>query len=500
MKQSQEDTVFVGAGIVSLVSVQALTEACERAGEPIPRILVVDKNPEVAAETSFANGGHVTLGEGLCVARSDTRHYMTHDYHNPDQPGWLEPGRELSAYEKEWQAQYLENCARGEGKQKLETLAKLGARSMQLWQDLADRYPALKGSSAFQYRTNADGDGLLRIYDESKTPSDMNWDADLFARAGSPCTAPGGQALPSDSALALIRDDPNLQFLMQQGGCIDARAFCGELKTLLQEKGVQFLSGEEVEAIHIGDDSGRIAGITTRKNGVTTAESRLVRADDFVFSPGASPDFRKKLGFDVPVAGLAGVTLTLPVPENTDAAFPTRPIKLVTHDGTIVISPLLGAHGERSIRVGGTFGFAGEQPKSYFSFEKGFGKHALETLVHHLKQDKSPVKALMESIDREQPDAPDEARYDAWLGLRPVAPDLMPVIGRLSKNGREIPNAYFNGLQAFAGTSYAPVSAELTIQLMREGKMQVEGIEEKALSAAVGIERFASGKHQGPKR
>jgi glycine/D-amino acid oxidase-like deaminating enzyme len=226
--------------------------------------------------------------------------------------------------------------------------------------------------------------------------------------------------------------------------------------------------------------------------------------DRYVFAAGPANQLWGELGFSSPpIMGVAGTSLTVPIPDNFTGPRPTRPLKLVDEHGGPVIIPLVDSAGHRFVRVGGYTAFAGEQPpqkdapyaydflnRQYAWLERMYPELAAHFVAHELGGDLQNL-----------------ATYNgSWVGSRPVTYDNHALVGPVVRSFRptEAPSNVENGWLAtglgaagFLGIGVADILAQQVAN--PEALVQVPGIvdpsESKRFMAMVDparLERFRS--------
>jgi D-amino-acid dehydrogenase len=189
------------------------------------------------------------------------------------------------------------------------------------------------------------------------------------------------------------------------------------------------------------------AGVEYRWNtpvtGWTTSGGRIVSVrtpagevagDEFVIAGGSwSPQISRDLGLRLPIQAGRGYTLTLQQPRQH------LEICSICVEARIAITPMGG-----TLRVGGTMEVAGCEEKV------------------------NPLR--IEGITRSFPTyytgfrTEDFNGVEPWVGLRPVAPDGLPYLGR----SRKWNNLVLSTGHAMMGMSLAPVTGRLTADLLTD--------------------------------
>ena len=390
--------IVLGAGLLGVTSAHFL----RRHGHDVT---VVDRQPTPAAETSFANGGQISVSHAEPWA-------------NPGAPlkvlKWL--GKEdapllfrLRADPRQWLwgLQFLRECTPARTRRNIEQIVRLGTYSRDTLQQLRAEL-----SIAYDARTQ----GILHFYTNEAE----------FAAAEAP--AAQMRTLGCDrrviSADEAVRIEPALRHIRPQlAGATytsedesgDANRFTRELGAHCQRSGVEFLLGHAITALR--EVAGRIDHVE-----VTDAEGRFqrLRADAYVVALGSfSPLLLKPLRIALPIYPAKGYSVTLPV-RDAQAAYE---VSLTDDEYKLVFSRL----GDR-LRIAGTAELNG--------YDRDLNAVRCE--------------AILRRVEELFPGAGDTSRAEFWTGLRPATPSNLPVIGRA-----RIPNLYLNTGHGTLGWTHA---------------------------------------------
>lgn len=205
---------------------------------------------------------------------------------------------------------------------------------------------------------------------------------------------------------------------------LDSGAFVRWLHAQAAGAGAQVVEQTDVLRLYPGGPGGRPSALTSRGR---------IGAGQIVIAAGAwSPQVAAGLGLRLPVQAAKGYSITFGRPPWR----PSRPVNL--GEARAVVTPL--PHG---VRIGGTLELAG-----------------LDRSVALQR-----VQAILDGAGRVVPGA----RFDAgaanaevWHGLRPLAPDALPIIGR----PRAHPNVVLATAHGMLGVSLAPVTGEAVAALI----------------------------------
>jgi D-amino-acid dehydrogenase len=383
--------IVLGAGLLGVTSAYFLRQQGHE-------VTVVDRQASPAAETSFANGGQISVSHAEPWA-------------NPSAPlkvlKWL--GREdapllfrIRADMRQWLwgLQFLRECTPARTRHNIEQIVRLGTYSRDTLQQLRRDI-----GIAYDERTQ----GILHFYTSEKEFAGAEAPAAQMRDLG--CDR---RVISADEAVAL---EPALRHIRPQlAGATytaedesgDANRFARELVKRCEADGVQFLMSHTVTAL-------REAGGTIDHVEATDSEGRFqrLRADAYVLAMGSlSPLYAAPLGIRLPIYPAKGYSVTMPV---KDAAM-AHQVSLTDDEYKLVFSRLTGPGGDR-LRIAGTAELNG--------YDRDLNRVRCEAIVRR-------VEELF-------PGAGEASRAQFWTGLRPATPSNVPIIGR-----SRLPNLFLN--------------------------------------------------------
>lgn len=375
--------IVLGAGLLGVTSAYFLRQQGHD-------VTVVDRQAAAAAETSFANGGQISVSHAEPWA-------------NPSAPlkvlKWL--GQEdapllfrlrADARQWRWGLQFLRECTPARTRRNIEQIVRLGTYSRNTLQQLR-RDTGL----SYDQRTQ----GILHFYTSEKEFDAAEAPAAQMRELG--CdrrVISADEAVRIEPALAHIRSKLAGATYTSEDESGDANRFARELVKLCEAAGVHFLMSHTVTAI-------REAGGEVDHVEATDNEGRFqrLRADAYVLAMGSlSPLLAKPLGIELPIYPAKGYSVTMPVKNPAMA----HQVSLTDDEYKLVFSRL----GDR-LRIAGTAELNG--------YDRDLNRVRCEAIVRR-------VEELF-------PGAGDAERAQFWTGLRPATPSNVPIIGR-SKVGK----------------------------------------------------------------
>ena len=379
--------VILGAGVVGTASAWFLA----RAGH---EVTVLDRQAEAGLETSYANGGQISVSHAEPWANPTAPFRVLQWLGKEDAPLLFRPRADLDQWL--WGLRFLFECLPARTRRNTEAAFALAAYSREILR-------ALRSEIDLHYDELTRG--ILHLYTEAGLFEHARDEVALLrVRGFDIAIKTPDECVAIEPALAHARP---LLF----GGAYattdesgDAHLFTRRLAERAQRNGVRFRFNVGVDRIEV--EAGRVSRVVIEDE-VGIEES--VRADAFVVSLGSySRRVLDPIGIALPIYPVKGYSVTLPVgPE--DVA-PT--VSLTDHERKIVISRL----GDR-LRVAGTAELAG--------YDTAINEVRCEALVKRCFE-------LLPKAGRR-----DEAEY--WTGLRPATPSNLPCIGRT-----RYPNLYLN--------------------------------------------------------
>jgi D-amino-acid dehydrogenase len=370
--------IVLGAGLLGVTSAYFLRQQGHD-------VTVVDRQAAAAAETSFANGGQISVSHAEPWANPGAPLKLLKWLGKEDAPLLFRLRADLRQWL--WGLQFLRECTPARTRHNIEQIVRLGTYSRDTLQQLRrDR------AIAYDERTQ----GILHFYTSQKE----------FDGAEAP--AAQMRALGCDrrviSADEAVRLEPALRHIRPQlAGATytaedesgDANRFARELVARCEEDGVRFRMSHTVTAL-------REAGGAIDHVEATDGDGRFqqLRADAYVLALGSlSPQYAKTLGLSLPIYPAKGYSVTMPVKDASIA----HQVSLTDDEYKLVFSRL----GDR-LRIAGTAELNG--------YDRDLNRVRCEAIVKRVEQ-------LF-------PGAGDASQAQFWTGLRPATPSNVPIVGR----------------------------------------------------------------------
>jgi D-amino-acid dehydrogenase len=400
--------LVLGAGVVGTTSAWYLAAAGHE-------VVVVDRQPVAGNETSFANGGQISVSHAEPWANPHVLPQVIRWLGQEDAPllwRWRADPAQLA-----WGLRFLNECRPARTRRNIAAIVALALYSRGCLQ-------ALRGELGLDYdhlergilHLYTDPQAFARGMDAARTMREFGLDREPVsaercieiepALAGARPRLAGGHYTPSD-----------------ESG--DAHRFTRALAERAAGLGVEFRFDSTVDRIFAS--GGDIAGVTVSG----PAGSQRLTADAYVAALGSyTPLLLRPLGVRLPVIPAKGYSATVPL--SAAAVAPT--VSLTDDEHRLVFSRL----GNR-LRIAGTAEFNG--------YNLDLNPVRCEALLRRARQ-------LFPALA-----AAGEAQF--WCGLRPSTPSNVPLIGRT-----RYPGLWLNTGHGTLGWTMACGSAAALADLM----------------------------------
>lgn len=403
----------LGAGVVGVTSAWYLSQAGHE-------VTVVDRQPEAALETSYANGSQISVCHAEPWAHPGVLSQVMRWLGREDAPLLWRLRADWDQWR--WGLQFLAQCGAARTRFNIESLVELGLHSRACLQSLRDTL----GLEYDQLQR-----GILHFYTDRSEFEHAIPQAELMTQLG--C-----ERIPV-SAAECLSIEPALRHSGSTivGGTYtpadesgDAHKFSQALARRCEASGVMFRYGTGIDAVH--HEGGRITG-------VRLAAGEVLVADAYVACLGSyTPVVLKPLGLNLPVYPAKGYSITIPLEEGSEA-----PVVSLTDDGYKLVYSRLG----QRLRVAGTAEFCG--------YDTSLNRKRLDALLIR-------AKTLFPHLQAAGP-------VEEWAGLRPATPGNVPLIGATRYS-----NLYLNTGHGTLGWTLSCGSGQLLADLMSSRQPRVD--------------------------
>lgn len=408
--------IVLGSGVIGITSAWYLTQAGHQ-------VTVVDRQPEAAMETSFANAGQISPGYSSPWAAPGVPLKAIKWLLQDLSPLRITP--QLSLHQWRWLWQMLLNCNQTSYQINKERMLRVAEYSR-------DTLKRLRAETGIHYDDR--GQGLIQLFRTDKQIVASAMDKAILDK----CQV-RYEALSVDECVSF---EPALKYVAHKlkGGLRlpedetgDCFLFTQLLAQLCRDRGVEFQFNTQIETLEFA---------AKEIQGVRTSDG-LIKGDAYLVATGSySQQLIKPLGINLPIYPVKGYSLTLPIEDASRA--PESTVMDETHK--VAISRL----GNR-IRVGGTAELSG----------------------YNLKLTPKCRKNLEHVVTDLFGGAADCNKADFWTGLRPMTPDGTPVLGKTSYD-----NLYLNTGHGTLGWTMSVGSARFMTDIIsgKQPEIDSEGL------------------------
>jgi D-amino-acid dehydrogenase len=409
--------IVLGAGLLGVTSAYFLRQQGHD-------VTVVDRQASPAAETSFANGGQISVSHAEPWANPSAPLKVLKWLGKEDAPLLFRIRADMRQWL--WGLQFLRECTPSRTRHNIEQIVRLGSYSRDMLQQLRRDI-----GIAYDERTQ----GILHFYTSQKEFDGAEGPAAQMRALG--CdrrVISADEAVKLEPALRHIRPQLAGATYTAEDESGDANRFARELVRCCEADGVEFLLSHTVTALR--EAAGRIDHVEA-----TDSEGRFqrLRADAYVLAMGSlSPLYAQPLGIALPIYPAKGYSVTMPVKDASMA----HQVSLTDDEYKLVFSRL----GDR-LRIAGTAELNG--------YDRDLNRVRCEAIVKRVEQ-------LF-------PGAGDSEQAQFWTGLRPATPSNVPIIGR-----SKLPNLYLNTGHGTLGWTHSCGSGKSIARIVSGLKPEVD--------------------------
>ena len=427
--------VVLGGGVIGVSTAWALL----RQGADVT---LVDRQPDVALETSFANAGQVSPGYSTPWAAPGIPLKALKWAFQAHAPLAIRPDGSL--FQWRWMAAMLANCSADRyavNKERMMRLSEYSRDCLRVWRaETGVAYDARSQGTLQLFRSQAQLDAAAR---DVAVLQDCGVPFELLDAAGVSRAEPalGMVRVPISGGLRLPNDETG-----------DCHLFTRQLAERACALGMKLRLSCTVQSLML--DGHRVTGLQLRD--VAGLAGERLQADVVVLAAGSySRDLLLPLGLDIPVYPVKGYSLTMPL---SDASLAPQSTVL---DETYKVA--LTRLGDR-LRVGGMAELAG--------FDLRLNPRR---------------RATLEKVTCELFPGGDLSKAQFWTGLRPMTPDGTPLVGATPLTG-----LYLNTGHGTLGWTMACGSAQLLADVIsgRPPAIRAEGFDMGRYGARVTTSRL----------
>lgn len=405
--------IVLGAGVIGVTAAYYLAKAGAE-------VTVIERQLDVARETSFANGGQLSVRSVGPWANPHAPGVALRSLGRADAPLIMRLRADPAMWS--WVVKFLRNCTARRARHNLTLLRRIATYS-------GDSLAALCEDTAIAFDRRRQG--ILCLYRDrrsfDKAARELDGAAEM-ERAVTPA-----ECTRIEPALAEVEAKLSGGIYYPKDESGDARRFTEELAAICREQGVTFAFG--TNAVRFRATGDRVTGIET--------DDGLERADAYLLCLGSfSSRLARGLGIRLPIYPVKGYSVTIPVASQNIAP----EVSIHDEELKIVISRL----GDR-LRAAGTAELTG----------------------YDARIDPVRSEAVLKGLFSLFPNSGDPKKATFWAGLRPMTPDGLPILG-----AARYPNLFLNtghGTLGFTlGCGSGRVAADLVMG--REPAIDLTGL------------------------
>lgn len=365
--------LVMGAGVVGVTSAWYLAKAGHQ-------VTVIDRQVDVALETSYANAGQISPGYSSPWAAPGIP-VKAIKWLMQDLAPLAINGREMDASTVRWMTKMLANCNQGAYQVNKARMVRLAEYSRDLFIDL-------RKELEIHYDNRAQG--LTQLFRTQKQIDELQKDIKVLEECGvSHQVLDVDGCIQYEPALANVKDKivGGLHLPGDETG--DCFMFTNLLAQECRKLGVKFVMKTDI--LSINTTGGKVESVSTSRGRMT--------ADTYLCALGSySTPLLVNTGLKIPVYPIKGYSLTIDIEDASKAPEST----VMDETYKVAVTRL-----NNRIRVGGTAEIA-----SYNKDLKEKKRANVEFVVNDLF-----------------PGAGDTAKSEFWTGLRPMTPDGTPILG-----------------------------------------------------------------------
>jgi len=377
--KSDFDAIVLGGGVVGINTAYWLL----RAGKSV---CVVDRQPAAGLETSFANGGQVSVSHAEPWANPSAPLKVLKWLLKGDAPLLFRP--RLDVHQWLWLAKFLVDCLPHRADRHTAEIVKMATESRGLIQKI-------RADEGFHYDERSKG--ILHFYRDKREFDAAIPVAELMRKYG--CdrkVISADEVVEIEPAFAEKRNEIVGATYTADDESGDALKFTQALAQVCEKMGGVFLYNHQVTAL----DADRRDGEVRAAEICGPDGYRTIRARDIVVSLGCwSAPFLRPYGVRLNIYPAKGYSVTIPTNGSN-----TTPVTSLTDDEHKLVYSNLGGR----LRVAGTAELSG----------------------YSRNLDTTRCEAILRAVKNLFPRAGNFEQATFWTGLRPATPSNIPYVGR----------------------------------------------------------------------
>jgi len=403
--------IVLGAGIIGISTAWYLAAEGHE-------VTVVDRQPDAALETSFANGAQISVSFCEPWAHAGAPFKVAKWLLRDDSPLLFRP--RLDPYQWRWGLKFLGQCSDAAFARNVQQLVALGAYSH-------ESLKSLVAQTGIEYQRLERG--ILHFF---SSQADFDAGAELMRRHGVDRRVLNrAEVLKVEPALSAFGAQIQGGTYTPSDESGDARVFTQALAGLCRERGVRFLYEHDI--LGLDRVGGQIGGVRLfdRHGG----QRSTLSAEHYVAAMGSfTAPLLRPVGIDLDIYPAKGYSATLKLKRPEAASV----VSLLDDTRKIAISRL----GDQ-VRIAGTAEMAGLD-------------QSLDSATARVR-----CAALVQRYEELFPGVADTSVPNFWTGLRPSTPSNIPYIGR-----SKLPNLWLNAGHGTLGWTHGAGSGRALAELI----------------------------------
>ena len=386
-------TIVLGAGIIGISTAWHLLE---RGHE----VVVVDRQPDAALETSFANGAQISVSYCEPWANREAPWKAIKWLFDKEAPLLLRP--QMDPHQWTWLLKFLGQCNDTAFERNVQQIVALGAYSHAALKDMIR-------STDFEFDRLERG--IAHFYTDQKSFDAAGDAVEVMRRYGVQRRVVSKEELfKIEPAFKAYGDHITGGTFTNSDESGDARVFTQKLAKLCEARGAQFLYNHDVVRLHrVGDavESVSVRARTSAEGGPSAFE---LKGDAIVVACGSySAPMLRSVGVNVPIYPGKGYSATFKILKPDQA-----PMVSTIDDGKKIAMSRLG----NVLRVAGTIELGG--------YDLSLDSALAQARCHMLSR---RIEEILPGVcDTRTPEQGGDPQY--WTGLRPATPTNIPFIGQ----------------------------------------------------------------------
>jgi len=409
--------LVLGAGVVGTTSAWFLNRLAHE-------VTVVDRQPAAGMETSFANGGQISVSHAEPWANPGAPKKVLSWLMKEDAP--LLFRLRADARQWRWGLQFLKECTPANTRHNIIQIVNLGLFSRSTLQ-------SIRAETGIEYDCLTRG--ILHFYTDQKEFDDALEPSRIMREFG--CdreVISKEECVRLEPALASVKDRIAGATFTPSDESGDAHRFTQNLAKQAALKGVNFVYDTTV--LRIESAGGKITGVRVRG---ANGQEQTLTADSYVLSMGShSPLLAKPLGIDLLIYPAKGYSATLQI-EKPELA---PQVSLTDDEYKLVFS-----------RLGNRLRIAGTAELNGYSTDLNMVR----------------CKAITRRVMELFPGVADPEKAEYWTGLRPATPSNVPYIGKT-----KYPNLFLNTGHGTLGWTHSCGSGRAVAEIMSGKRPDVD--------------------------